>query len=72
MLIEDNDISVEVVAGTSTAGIPHGALLAETLDVPFIYIREKPKDHGMKNRIEGIPADSTLESKNTVIIEDLI
>jgi len=44
----------DIVAGIATAGIPHGMALANKLNVPFIYIREKPKDHGLKNQIEGI------------------
>lgn len=61
-----------VVAGTSTAGIPWAALVAEQLYVPMIYVRDKPKDHGMKNQIEGIDAESDLEGKRVVLIEDLV
>jgi len=71
-IIKKENIKIEVVAGTSTAGIPHGALLAEALNLPFIYIREKPKAHGLKNQIEGIDADKDLEGKAVVVIEDLI
>ncbi len=71
-LIADNNIAPEVVAGTATAGIPHGALLADLLALPYIYIRDKPKGHGLRNRIEGIDADSDLGGKNVVVIEDLI
>jgi len=70
--IEKEKIKVDVVAGTSTAGIPHGAILAEKLNKPFIYIREKPKDHGMRNQIEGIDAESDLKGKRVLVIEDLI
>jgi orotate phosphoribosyltransferase len=70
--IERERIRVDVVAGTSTAGIPHGAILAERLNKPFIYIREKPKDHGMRNQIEGIDADSDLRGKRVLVVEDLI
>lgn len=66
------DNKPDVIAGTSTAGIPHGALLADRMGLPFIYIRDKPKDHGMKNRIEGIDANKTLDGANVVLIEDLI
>ncbi len=62
----------EVVAGTATAGIPHGASLADHLSLPFIYIRDKPKGHGLKNRIEGIDADRDLEGRRVVVIEDLV
>lgn len=71
-MIENESIGVDVVAGTATAGIPHGASLAERLDLPFIYIREKPKSHGLRNRIEGIDAASDLEGRNVVVVEDLI
>lgn len=56
------------VAGVATAGIPHGALLADRLQLPFIYVRSSPKGHGRQNRIEGeIKAGSRL-----LVIEDLI
>lgn len=58
----------DVVAGVATAGIPHGALVADVLEKPFIYVRSKPKGHGMKNLIEGeIP-----KGKKVLVIEDLI
>ena len=71
-MIREREIAPEVVAGTSTAGIPHGALLAELLELPFIYIRDKPKAHGLKNRIEGLDAESDLGGRGVVVIEDLI
>jgi orotate phosphoribosyltransferase len=71
-LIRGNEVAPEVVAGTATAGIPHGALLADRLSLPFIYIRDKPKGHGLRNRIEGLDADSDLEGRRVVVIEDLI
>ena len=70
--VEEKGIAPEVVAGTATAGIPHGALLADRLTLPFIYIRDKPKAHGLKNRIEGLDADSDLGGRRVVDIEDLI
>jgi orotate phosphoribosyltransferase len=58
----------DVVAGVATAGIPHGALVADVLEKPFIYVRSKPKDHGMQNLIEGeIP-----NGKRVLVVEDLI
>ena len=71
-IVEREGIAPEVVAGTATAGIPHGALLADVLSLPYIYIRDKPKAHGLKNRIEGLDADSDLEGRRVVVIEDLI
>ena len=56
------------VAGVATAGIPHGAILAQALKLPFLYVRSKPKDHGRQNQIEGRiePGEPVL------VIEDLI
>lgn len=59
---------VEVIAGTATAGIPHAAWVAETLDLPMVYIRSKAKDHGKGNQIEG----RIFEGQKMVVIEDLI
>ena len=44
---------VNVIAGVATAGIAHGVLLADRLNLPFIYIRSAPKKHGRQNKIEG-------------------
>jgi len=71
-LVREFEIDFDVIAGTSTAGIPHGAILAENLNKPFIYIRDKAKGHGLKNQIEGIDAESDLKHQKVLIIEDLI
>ncbi len=71
-ILEEESIPAEVIAGTATAGIPHGALLADLLELPYIYIRDRPKAHGLQNRIEGIDAASDLEGRQTIVIEDLI
>jgi orotate phosphoribosyltransferase len=71
-IVQEHQIAPEVVAGTATAGIPHGAFLSDLLDLPFIYIRDKPKGHGLRNRIEGLDADSDLEGRRVLVIEDLI
>jgi len=71
-LIAEVGAEPEVIAGTATAGIPHGILLADHLSLPFIYIRDKPKGHGLKNRIEGIDAASDLDRRWVVVIEDLV
>ena len=60
--------NVEVIVGTATAGIPHAAWVAELLDLPMVYIRSKPKDHGQGNQIEG----RIKEGQKMVVIEDLI
>ena len=59
---------VESIAGVATAGIAQGALVAESLDLPFLYVRPKPKDHGMQNLIEG----KIVENQKVVLIEDLV
>ena len=58
----------DIVAGVATAGIPHGALLADRLEKPFIYVREKAKSHGRQNQIEG----NITEGARILLIEDLI
>jgi orotate phosphoribosyltransferase len=65
-------IRPDVIAGTATAGIPHATTLADRLNLPLIYIRDKPKAHGLRNQIEGIPDDQTLEGKTVLVIEDLV
>ena len=58
----------EVIAGVATAGIPQGALVAEALGLPFIYVRSKPKGHGMENLIEG----KVTPGQKVVVVEDLV
>lgn len=58
----------EAVAGVATGAIAQGALVADALNLPFVYVRSKAKDHGMQNLIEGeLPAGTKV-----VVIEDLI
>jgi len=58
----------EVIAGVATAGIAHGVMAADLLKLPFVYVRSKPKEHGMGNQIEGV-----LEAgKKVVVVEDLV
>lgn len=68
MAIQANFKDAEYIAGVATAGVPQGALVAEALDLPYIYVRPKPKDHGMGNLIEG----RIEKGKKVVLIEDLI
>lgn len=70
--VQSINLDYEVIAGTSTAGIPWASFVADRLDLPMIYIRDKPKDHGLRNQIEGIDAEKDLEEKKTILIEDLI
>lgn len=58
----------EVIAGVATAGIAHGVMAADLLKLPFIYVRSKPKEHGMGNQIEGVMEPG----KKVVVVEDLI
>lgn len=58
----------DTVAGVATAGIAHGALLAEQLSLPFIYVRSKPKGHGRRNQVEG----ELRTGARALVIEDLI
>jgi orotate phosphoribosyltransferase len=71
-LLQNEGISFDVIAGTSTSGIPPATTLADSLGKPLIYIRDKPKGHGLKNQIEGIDAESGLQGKEVILIEDLI
>jgi orotate phosphoribosyltransferase len=58
----------EVIAGVATAGIAHGVMAADLMKLPFIYVRSKPKEHGMGNQIEGV----LQPGQKVVVIEDLI
>lgn len=71
-VIKRREIKFNIVAGTSTAGIPHAETLADLLEKPMIYIRDKPKDHGLGNQIEGIDSNSDLDGLEAIIIEDLV
>jgi orotate phosphoribosyltransferase len=67
-LIKNNFKSAEAIAGVATAGIAQGALVADLLEMPFLYVRPQPKSHGMGNQIEG----KLIEGQKVVLIEDLI
>jgi orotate phosphoribosyltransferase len=67
-LVRETYPGAELLAGTSTAGIPHAALVAERLSLPMVYVRGAAKDHGRNNRIEG----KLLPGQRVVVIEDLI
>lgn len=59
---------VELIAGVATGAIAIGVLVAERMDLPFVYVRSKPKSHGLASQVEGdAPA-----GKMTVIVEDLV
>lgn len=67
-LIRASYPDAEVIAGTATAGIPHAAWVADKLDLPMAYIRDKAKGHGKQNQIEGIISPG----QKVIVIEDLI
>ncbi len=66
--IKQNFSNAEAIAGVATAGIAQGALVAEKMDLPFLYVRPKAKDHGMGNLIEG----KITKGQKVVVIEDLV
>src|SRR5689334_6375242 len=66
--IRENFHTAESIAGVATAGIAQGALVAEALNLPFLYVRPKPKDHGMENLIEG----KITKGQKVVVVEDLV
>lgn len=66
--IDDNFGRPDVIAGVATGGIAQGALIAQDLGLPFVYVRPEPKSHGLTNQIEGV-----IESgQSVIVIEDLI
>jgi orotate phosphoribosyltransferase len=66
--IRENFPLAEGIAGVATAGIPQGALVADAMSLPFLYVRAKPKEHGMENLIEG----RVTAKQKLVVVEDLI
>ena len=58
----------DVIAGVATGGIAHGALVAEAMGLPFVYIRSNVKAHGLNNMIEG----ELGQGKKVVVVEDLV
>lgn len=67
-LIEEKYGKPDVIAGVATGAIAIGVLVAQHLNVPFIYVRPEPKSHGRKNQVEGF----LDKNKNVVVVEDLI
>ena len=58
----------DAIAGVATAGIAHGVMAADLLKLPFLYVRSKPKEHGMGNQIEG----ELIPGQKVVVVEDLV
>lgn len=67
-VIRENFFTAEAIAGVATAGIAQGALVADAMNLPFLYVRPKPKEHGMENLIEG----KITKGQKVVVIEDLV
>ena len=67
-VISENFSDVDAIAGVATGAIAQGALVADLLGLPFVYIRSTPKDHGLENLIEG----ELKPGSKVVIIEDLV
>lgn len=68
LIEKDFKDSFDVVAATATAGIPHGAWVAELLNKPMVYVRSSSKDHGKENLIEGL----VKKGQRAILVEDLI
>ena len=67
-LIHKRFPDADAIAGVATAGIPQGVLVADMLDLPFLYVRSKAKGHGMENMVEG----EIIKGQKVVVIEDLV
>ncbi|RAV19830.1 orotate phosphoribosyltransferase [Paenibacillus contaminans] len=67
-MIREQAPDAEVIAGIATGGIPHGAFVAQKLNLPMVYVRDKAKGHGKQNQIEGV----LKPGQKVVLIEDLI
>lgn len=68
-IVQNQWPNTELIAGVATAGIAHGVLAAEHINLPFAYVRSKKKEHGLNNQIEGAIEKQGME---TVVVEDLI
>jgi orotate phosphoribosyltransferase len=67
-VIFENFSNADTIAGVATAGISWGAMVADQLKLPFMYVRPKPKEHGMGNQIEGV----FEKGQRVLVVEDLI
>ncbi|MFW0078843.1 MAG: orotate phosphoribosyltransferase [Coxiella endosymbiont of Haemaphysalis qinghaiensis] len=67
-LIKENNLQFDVIAGAETAGIPHAAWIADRLNVPMVYVRDKAKNHGKQNQIEG----RLKRGQKVLVVEDLV
>ncbi|MBA2422266.1 MAG: orotate phosphoribosyltransferase [Chitinophagales bacterium] len=67
-LIQQHFQDVQIIAGVATGGIPMGVLIADRMNLPFVYVRQVAKEHGLKRQVEG----SYTFGNNVVVIEDHI
>jgi orotate phosphoribosyltransferase len=67
-IIDRNFEDIDYIAGVATGAIAHGALVAEAMHKPFVYVRATPKDHGLSNSIEGV----LPQGARVVVVEDLV
>ncbi len=67
-MISENFGEVDAIAGVATGAIAIGAIVADTLGLPYVYVRSSPKDHGLENLIEG----NLKPGQKVVVIEDLV
>jgi len=67
-MLKERGLKPDYLAGTSTAGIPWASFLAQQADLPMVYVRPKPKEHGAGKQVEGM----LKKSQNVLVIEDLV
>lgn len=67
-LLGERGLKPDYLAGTATAGIPWASFLAQQADLPMVYVRPKPKEHGAGKQVEGM----LRKSQNVLVIEDLV
>ncbi|MDE6277897.1 MAG: orotate phosphoribosyltransferase [Muribaculaceae bacterium] len=67
-LVMENFADADAVAGVATGAIAQGALVADELNLPYVYVRSTPKDHGLENLIEG----NLKPGQKVVVVEDLV
>jgi orotate phosphoribosyltransferase len=67
-LIASRAIEYNVIAGIETAGIPHSAALAYAIEKPHVFVRKQPKEHGMRNRVEG----GSVVGMRVLLVEDMV
>ncbi len=67
-IIKEKFENINLIAGVATAGIPHATLVSYKMNLPLVYVRDKKKNHGKTNQIEG----KVIKGQKAVVIEDLI